>query len=52
MSKCSSKYLGSPLYRGIVLWDKLEENVQDLPNGRQFTKTILKYSKEYKYLLN
>ena len=32
MTKCSSKYLGSPQYRGSSLWDKLEKGVQDLPN--------------------
>ena len=26
MTKCSSKYLGSPLYRGATLWDKLEKS--------------------------
>ena len=25
MTKCSSKYLGCPLYRGSLLWDKLEK---------------------------
>ena len=46
-SKCSSKYLGSPLYRGSSLWDKLEKNVQELPSTRQFSNVFV-----YKGLLN
>ena len=30
MTKCSGKYLGSPLYRGSVLWDNLGKITQDL----------------------
>ena len=37
MTKCSSKYIGSPLYRGSALWDKLENGVQILPNAEQFS---------------
>ena len=52
MTKCSSKYLGSLLYRGTCLWDKLERNVQDLPYIRQFSNVISKNYQVYKYLLN
>ena len=30
MSRCTGKYLNSPLFRGSVLWDKLTANVQKL----------------------
>ena len=33
MTKCSSKYLGSPLYRGATLWDNLDKDIQVLPEG-------------------
>ena len=45
--KCSSTYLGSPLYRGSSLWDKLEKNVQELPSTKQFANVFV-----YKGLLN
>ena len=36
MTKCSSKYLGSPLFRGATLWDKLDKAVQTLPTAGHF----------------
>ena len=42
MTICSGKYLGSPLYRGSLLWDKLDKGVQDLPNVKQFMNALIK----------
>ena len=28
MSKCSGKYMNSPLYRGSILWDQLEKCIK------------------------
>ena len=52
MNKCTSKYLGSPLYRGSAPWDNLDKNVQTLPNAVQFSKVLSKQFTEYKDLLN
>ena len=52
MTKCSGKYLGSPLYRGSELWDKLAKSVQDLPTNLKFANTIKKSFRIYKDLLN
>ena len=49
MTKCSSKYIGSPLYRGATLWDK---DIQVLPHAKYFSKVISKNYQEYKDLLN
>ena len=52
MSKCSGKYLGSPLYRGSILWNKLDKKVQDLPIIRGFSNVIMKGCKVYVNLIN
>ena len=52
MSKCTSKYLNSPLYRGANLWDKLDKNVQDIPTLESFVKEIIKQYRTYVNLLN
>ena len=52
MTKCSSKYLGSPLYRGSILWDKLEKSTQDLPNVTRFSSVLVKNCRVYKDLLH
>ena len=52
MTKCSGKYLGSPLYRGSILWDELEKSTQDLPNAREFTKVLTKKCRVCKDLLH
>ena len=51
ITKCSGKYLSSPLYRGSQLWDKLEKTTQDLPNVKQFSNEIRKSCQNYKDLL-
>ena len=50
-SKCTSKYINSPLYRGSVLWDNLEKCVQDIPSQQLFNRKITKMYKEYVDLL-
>ena len=52
MTRCTGKYLGSPLYRGSELWDKLAKSIQDLPTNVQFANTIKKSFRTYKDLLN
>ena len=52
MTKCSGKYLGSPLYRGSILWEKLEKATQDLPNARHFSNVLTKKCRVYKDLLH
>ena len=51
MSRCSGKYLSSPLYRGSQLWDKLDKTTQDLPNVKLFTTSLVKNCRVYKDLL-
>ena len=53
MTKYTGKYLGSPLYRGSILWDKLEKEVQHLPTIRQFSNVyyIVRNCRIYKDLL-
>ena len=52
MTKCTSKYLNSPLYKGATLWDEIEKNIQDMPTLKQFTKEIMKSYNVYVDLLN
>ena len=52
MTKCTSKYLNSPLYRGAALWDGLDKNVQDLPTLKEFIAKIMKMYKVYADLLH
>ena len=52
MTKCSSQYIGSPLYRGSILWDKLEKSTQDLPNITHFSSVLIKNCRVYKDLLH
>ena len=52
MTRCSGKYLGSPLYRGSLLWDKIDKEIQYMPNVKQFTKALIKNCRVYKDLLN
>ena len=51
MSKCTSKYLDSRLYKGADLWDALDKNIQDLPTLKLFAKEITKAYKIYDDLL-
>ena len=47
MTKCSHKYLISPLYRGATLWDELDKNVEDKPALKYYTNEILKTQRVY-----
>ena len=51
MTKCSSKYLGSPLYKDSVLWDTLDKSTQDLPNMKQLSRILMKNCRVYIDLL-
>ena len=52
MSRCSTKYMNSPLYRGSELWDKLEECIQKPCTITEFSKAIYDNNKEYIELLS
>ena len=52
MTRCSSKYMGSPLFRGSQLWDKLEKTVHDLPTVKRFSSALNAKCRVYKDLLN
>ena len=52
MTKCSGKYLGSPLYRGSVLWDNLDKITQDLPSMKHFSAVMRKNCRTYIDLLH
>ena len=47
MTKCSSKYMGSPLYRGSILWDQLPSCVQKVPTVSEFAKAINNRNQAY-----
>ena len=47
MSRCSTKYINSPLYRGTVLWDKLLGDEQRSRTIDIFTKSLYKRNSEY-----
>ena len=51
MTRCSGKYMNSPLYRGSVLRDQLEEGIQKLPTVPIFNKALCNRNKEYTDLL-
>ena len=52
MTKCSGKYLGSPLYRGSMLWNNLDKTTQDLPTMKQFSSLLKKKCRVYEDLLH
>ena len=52
LSRCTSKYLNSPLYRGAALWDELDKNVQDIVLLKTFVTEIMKSYRVYVDLLN
>ena len=41
-SKCSGKYLNSPFYKGTLLWDKLDNDLQRMNNVKQFLQELKK----------
>ena len=52
MTKCTGKYLNSPLYRGAALWDGLDKNVQDSPTLKEFVAKLMKKYKVYADLIH
>ena len=51
MTKCSSKYLNSPLYRGSTLWNSIDKDVQCIPTMGQHEKAVDKMYVVYQDLL-
>ena len=49
LTKCTSKYLNSPLYVGAALGDNLDKNVQDMPTQKLFAHEITK-CREYMWI--
>ena len=41
-SKCTTKYLNSPFYKGTLLWDKLDKDLQRVNNVKQFLRELNK----------
>ena len=52
MTKCTSKYLNSPLYKGATLWDEFDKEVQDIPTPKLFLREIMKTQRVYIDLIN
>ena len=46
-SKCTTKYLNSPYYIGVQLWNKLGGDVQRLESIMQFERNIMPLYKTY-----
>ena len=51
MTKCSSKYLNSPIYKGSILWDNLTVEIQSAPTMLLFTRMTKKMYANYRDLL-
>ena len=51
MTKCSSKYLNSPLYKGSLLWDSPTVEIQRLPTTLQFIRPTSDMYRIYKDFL-
>ena len=41
-SKCSTRYLNSPFYKGTLLWNGLDKDLQRVSNVKQFLKELKK----------
>ena len=51
-SKCTGKYMNSPMYRGSILWDTLPVDIQRSLSIRTFTKQICNMNRVYVDLLS
>ena len=45
-TKCTGKYLNSPFYKGTLLWDKLDKNLQHANNVKRAWKNCTLYTKK------
>ena len=51
-TRCTDKYLNSPLYKGSQIWDTLPENVQRADTLKQFIKHVYYRYARYQQLLD
>ena len=47
-TRCTSKYLNSPFYKGTVLWDNIDNELQRVNNVHQFQLGVKKLYTEYR----
>ena len=52
MSRCTGKYMNSPMFRGSALWDALPVDIQRVVTIRVFTKELCNMNKTYVDLLS
>ena len=52
MTRCTGKYLNSPLYRGSTLWDTLPEEIQHAVSTKVFTQNVCNLNRTYVDLLS
>ena len=52
MSRCTGKYMNSPIYRGSTLWDILSEDIQHVVSIKVFTQRVCNLNKTYVDLLS
>ena len=41
-TKCTGKYINSPFYKGTILWDELDRDVQRVNTLERFMKELKK----------
>ena len=51
MTRCTGKYLNSPLYRGSIQWDKIPVYVQRACTMELFSKHVTQLYRQYVDLL-
>ena len=51
MTKCTGKYLKSPLYKGSTLWDILSPGIQRSETVTVLKKNVIRMNHEYVNLL-
>ena len=49
-TKCTGKYLNSPLYKGVLLWNLLDSNIQKSNTVIQFVQYLKKMYDGYQEL--
>ena len=51
MTRCTGRYLNTPLYKGAILWDNLPSNVQRADTTETFVKYLCNICNEYADML-
>ena len=46
-TKCTGKYLNSPFYKGMLLWNNLDVELQRADNVKSFTECMKKLRRNY-----